>query len=81
MKCIIKLAVSREDGSPIYAGAPDPYSMFLTDVCPLAIVKKDGGTVEAVSGDIYTLLEFTARQLEGLGVRERRNLCDTFGLK
>ena len=47
----------------------------------MLIVKKNGGTVETVSGGILTLMEFTARQLQSLGVKEQRDLCDTFGLK
>ena len=77
----IKVTVSREDGSPVFAEASEPYSVLLADNHPFAIVMKDGGTVRAVSGGLYTLLEFTAEQLDGLGIQERRELCDTFGLK
>lgn len=69
-----KVTVSREDGKPVFAGA-DKDAMFLTDQSPLLIVKKNGGTVETVCGDITALLEFTAQQLDLLGVRRSQALC------
>ena len=76
----IKVMVSREDGAPICAEAGER-SIFLTEQSPILIVRKDGGAVETVAGGIQTLLEFTARQLEGLSVQERRKLCEAYGLK
>ena len=76
----IKVTVSREDGSPICLAASEVTPDFITDVAPILIVKKDGGTVETIIGNIDTLLEFTARQLEGLGVQERRLFCEAYGI-
>lgn len=75
-----KVTVSRADGKPVFARA-DKDTVFLTDQSPLLIVKKDGGTVETVCGDITALLEFTARQLETLDSRQRHELPGLFGLE
>ena len=77
----IKVSISREDGTPVCPGMPDPDHIFLTDASSFLIVKKDGGTAEAVSGDISALLEFAARQLEALSAKESRELCEVVGLE
>lgn len=77
----IKVVVTREDGKPICAGSGGSV-YFLTDQTPMLIVKKDGGTVEMFStGSMSSLLEYTVRQLEGLGVKERNELYSAFGLE
>lgn len=77
----IKVTVTREDGKPICAEAGISVT-YLTDQTPMMIVRKDGGTVEMFSTNcMASLLEFTVRQLEGLGVKERNELYAAFGLK
>lgn len=76
-----KVTVTREDGKPINAESGE-WVNYLTDQTPVLIVKKDGGTVEVFStGSISSLLEFTIRQMEDLGVKERNELYSVFGLE
>lgn len=77
----IKVTVAREDGKLIHAGSGEDVN-YLTDQNPVLIVRKDGGTVETFSpGGMFDLLQFTVRQLEGLGVKERNELYEAFGLE
>ena len=77
----IKVIISREDGSPICRKEAELAPLILTDENPFLIIWKNGGTVETASGHIPTILEFATRQLEALGVQERRQLRETFGLE
>lgn len=77
----IKVTVTKEDGKPICAEAGEGVS-FLTDQNPVLIVKKDGRTVETFSpGGVFDLLQFTVRQMESLGVKERNELYEAVGLQ
>ena len=77
----IKVTISREDGNPICSAEAEPEPFFVTDADPILIVRKDGGTVETFSGGVSERLAFTVRQLEGLGIEERYELCSLFSLE
>lgn len=47
----VKVTLTREDGSSICPLSQEPTTVFLTDNIPFLVIRKDGGTVEAVTVD------------------------------
>lgn len=74
------MVISREDGSPVCAAGLKPIPVFLTDENQILTVRKNGGTVETACGGIAELLAFTARLMKDLDVKERRKLCEAYGV-
>lgn len=50
----VRVTVTREDGTPICGQAGEDVR-FLTDTAPVLVLRKDGGSVEAFSGDLCSL--------------------------
>lgn len=59
----IKVTITREDGTPVCEQAGEDVK-FLTDSAPVLVLRKDGGTVEAFSGDLHSLSELLRELLQ-----------------
>ncbi len=51
----IKVTISHEDGSPLFTQDRAAQVEYLTDAAPALIVWRNGGSVDTVCGDIFSV--------------------------
>ena len=60
----IKVTISREDGSPVFSHDNTAIVEYLTDDAPVMVIRRDGGALETICGNIYSVGEMVQELLE-----------------
>lgn len=60
----IKVTISREDGSPLFSRDQAAQVEYLTDAAPVLVIRRDGGSLNTIYGDIHSVGEMFQELLE-----------------